>query len=255
MPLMEISRPVPLKRAYAGSYGSYSRSQKRSKYNYRSRKSRAYNNVYFRPQRLLRTGFPKSTTVKLKYVDYCSLNPSIGAYTYHAFSANSLYDPNRTSTGHQPMGFDQWSAFYNHYVVISSKITFKVFYSSGSTDNGQVVGVFLNDDVTGPASISDIMEQPLSKYVSGQSTYNVNSNMPLTAYNSFSAKRFFNVDRVADNTRNIGAVVTANPSDEAFFLCFFGTTPGAGADLPASHCTVEIEYLAMFSEPKDLPSS
>jgi hypothetical protein len=33
------------------------------------------------------------------------------------YNLNSLFDPDRTGVGHQPLGMDQWAAFYNRYRV------------------------------------------------------------------------------------------------------------------------------------------
>ncbi len=39
---------------------------------------------------------------------------------------NSLYDPDLSGVGSQPVGFDQWSAFYNRYRVISTNVQIRV---------------------------------------------------------------------------------------------------------------------------------
>lgn len=44
---------------------------------------------------------------------------SDGAYQYRM---NSLYDPDITSTGHQPNGYDQWINFYRKYAVYGVKV-------------------------------------------------------------------------------------------------------------------------------------
>lgn len=45
---------------------------------------------------------------------------SVGAYK--TFSLNSLYDPNFTGTGVQPLGFDQYAQLYTRYRVHSVRI-------------------------------------------------------------------------------------------------------------------------------------
>jgi len=37
------------------------------------------------------------------------------------FRLNGLFDPDFSLGGHQPMGFDEWSAFYGRYRVKSAK--------------------------------------------------------------------------------------------------------------------------------------
>jgi len=50
-----------------------------------------------RPQRLI---------VKLPYFQSGQLSSAIGAYVGQLFNLNSIYDPDRIGTGHQPLGVD-----------------------------------------------------------------------------------------------------------------------------------------------------
>ena len=50
----------------------------------------------------------------------------------HVFSANSLYDPDTTGTGHQPRGFDQLSALYKMYRVHTAEFLFTVVNTGAS---------------------------------------------------------------------------------------------------------------------------
>lgn len=84
-------------------------------------------------------GFPEKKTVTLKYSDYMTVDPGAGsgAATNYFFRALGCYDPDETGTGHQPMGFDEWSQIYQAYRVISSriKVTFRPF------DKDVIVGI------------------------------------------------------------------------------------------------------------------
>jgi len=63
------------------------------------------------------------TIVDLKYEDYREFSPLAASGNY-VFSGNSAYDPDVTNVGRQPTGFDEWSAYYSRYRVLSS--SFKV---------------------------------------------------------------------------------------------------------------------------------
>lgn len=58
---------------------------------------------------------PDSMSVTLPYYEYFALagSPSID----HLFLLNSIFDVNYTGSGHQPLGYDQWDAFFNRYRV------------------------------------------------------------------------------------------------------------------------------------------
>ncbi len=65
--------------------------------------------------------FPQKIKRTLNYVEDFTFTPNAGTSGW-VFSANSLYDPDVTSTGHQPMGFDQIMVFYQYYCVVKSSI-------------------------------------------------------------------------------------------------------------------------------------
>lgn len=70
------------------------------------------------PQMLIQPAQPRSQMVKFDYVVSFTLTEGaagIGASYVHRL--NSLYDPNSTGVGNQPLGYDQWSAFFNRSVV------------------------------------------------------------------------------------------------------------------------------------------
>jgi hypothetical protein len=44
-----------------------------------------------------------------------------------------MYDPDLTGTGHQPMGYDQWSALYSQFQVLSSHCRLRGTDTSGTS--------------------------------------------------------------------------------------------------------------------------
>lgn len=92
-------------------------------------------------------GIADATKVKLKYTEVITLTTNASTIpTYNLFSANSLYDPNYTGAGHQPLGFDEWmgtsatTGFYNQYIVfgMSYRVT---FVNTSATYTAQVAVV------------------------------------------------------------------------------------------------------------------
>lgn len=94
------------------------------------------------------------TFVKLPYADFFTINCGLATTEQYTYRMNSIYDPDYTSTGHQPMGFDQWKAFYEKYIVLGFKITLWV------QSLGQVYGTVSLHPDNDPAFIGNQMEQP-----------------------------------------------------------------------------------------------
>lgn len=205
----------------------------------------------FRPQSLLRVGFPKTTMVKLRYVDGFELNPGISTLATHNFRANSCFDPDLTGIGHQPMNFDLWSQLYNHYTVVGAKITARLFDNALSHSTGLVFGISLSDDSTFTTDVSTMMEQALARYTMGNAAKTDNAGRGLVARKGFSCKKFFNITNPMDNTSRIGANISSNPTELAHFIVFLGAPPGSIVDFGAHTVVINIDYVVVFSEPKE----
>lgn len=73
-------------------------------------------------------GFPDKVITKMKYGDKIDLS---GVQQTEVFRANSMFDPDLTIVGHQPMYFDQFALIYAKYRVRGAKITATFSYLSG----------------------------------------------------------------------------------------------------------------------------
>jgi len=206
---------------------------------------------YPSPQRILRTGFPIITTVNLKYAESFQLSSTYGATAAHNFRTNSPFDPNHSGGGHQPLGFDQWSGFYNHYIVLRSSMRV-TFTSAAANTTGIIVGAYLSDDTTVSGDPYTLIEQGLTHYKILNAS-NMNSK-PTTLSIRYDTRSYYNVTNVNDNIGRLGAGVTSNPTETAIYHVF-----QAGLDPTVATATVgvlvEIVYTVQFSEPKELASS
>lgn len=95
-----------------------------------------------RPERpILQRGllpFARSYRVRIPYSHETGHITSLGtASTGQAYRLNSLFDPDWTGTGHQPMQFDQLAGLYNKYMVYACKVDVEV---SNPTTDGMYVG-------------------------------------------------------------------------------------------------------------------
>lgn len=226
-------------------------SQKSKKRSYRRKRSYKKRRGVFRLQRQMPVGFPKTNMVKLRYVDSVQLNAIAGVIDTYVFRANSIFDPNFTGIGHKPNGMDQWGNFYNHYVVVGSKIKVTWATTSVTTTGGlSVRGVFLSDDTTYSTSLTDLLEQSQSR----RSTALPSTTKPTVTVKGYSAKKFFNITNITDNWSRLGANFGVNPQEIAFFVLYYGNA-NASVDPIAVTALVEIDYICVFSEPKELPQS
>lgn len=72
---------------------------------------------------------PERLNTKFHYKEVFTYSAATVPQRY-AFRGNSIYDPNQTGTGSQPIGRDQMSEFYNQYECYSSAIELVVVSSS-----------------------------------------------------------------------------------------------------------------------------
>lgn len=196
------------------------------------------------------TPLPQKLLSKHRYSTTIQLDPgAAGILASHVFSANGLYDPDITGTGHQPMGFDQLAVLYDHYTVIGAKITVKG--TNADTIYQQIVGINTLDDTTDPASgdINTMIEQGKTKYVVFGDAASTHSKT-ITA--KVAPKKFFGKSNMMDNAQLKGNAA-ANPTEQVYFHVV--AAPIQGVNSVPIQLHVLIEYVAVWTEPKALASS
>ena len=60
---------------------------------------------------------PATMYVSMRYTELLQLADAVTGLAYNVYNANGIWDPNFSATGHQPMGYDQWSTLYKTYRV------------------------------------------------------------------------------------------------------------------------------------------
>jgi hypothetical protein len=114
-----------------------------------------------------------------------------------------------------------------------------------------VCGVSLTDDITSTSSLNTLLEQSQTQKQTGTFTL---YNNPRTVTARYSPQQFFNVKDINDNWARLGSIISSSPTEEAYFSCFVGCANNA-FNPPSMNCLATIEYVVMFSEPKELPES
>ncbi len=213
----------------------------------------------FSPLKALKVGFPKKQMVKLRYASEGSMNVAVGGITNRVFRANGLFDPDKTGIGHQPLGFDQWMQFYEHYTVLKAKITLQPLPIDTSATIPSYFGVLLSANgtsATSKSSVEHLLESSelssmpiIGGLISDQTGRNkINPNF----VKWYDAKKFHNKKDVTSESELRGDAAS-NPTEQAFFEVFQAAI--GGNDPGNTEFLVIIDYYVEFSEPRPLTQS
>lgn len=231
--------------------------RKKQKYKRRPRKQYGKRKRYDRKEVSLfnqTPGFPlgQKFLYKTRYFENnISFNPpTAGLAINYIYSANGLYDPNISGVGHQPMGFDQLMAMFDHYTVIASKI--RVTFTNTDTGNSVLCGVRLNDDASPSIDPAQIVENGNGVYATLQPSGN-GSGSQKTLTCSFTPKKYLGVSHPMSE-KDLQGNGSSNPAEQAYF-CLWAADNSGGGDPAALEVNVTISYVAILTEPRELGTS
>uniref|UniRef100_UPI004047FF53 hypothetical protein n=1 Tax=Aliarcobacter sp. TaxID=2321116 RepID=UPI004047FF53 len=194
---------------------------------------------------------PDRYFTKLRYSELAgaTYSQAAGSPATYQFRINSIYDPNYTGTGHQPLGHDELGALYNRYRVYGMR--YKITFINRSTSYQAECALQLRPNVSAHTSMDTVFEAPYSKKcivgIEGGSSIKV-----LKGYASVAKIRGVSKKTVsADDTYQ--AQVGANPSVEPI-LTIYVRNNDATVDLFMAF-RVELEYFVCFFDRKILNQS
>lgn len=150
---------------------------------------------------------------KHKYSDTFQLS-LVGGQVYR-FNLNSMFDPNRTGTGHQPYGRDTLATLYNRYRVFRVSYALSFYNSSAPAK----VAVCPANIEMGASTVSEIIENPQSKWAiqyPGGSQKVIKGTIDLPKLTGRTKAQYMADDRYE-------ALTTASPL-EALILNIFGAS-------------------------------
>lgn len=213
---------------------------KRKKRNYRKR-SRAVTGVS--------SIFPKSRRAVLRYSSNMTLSSPYGAIASDYIHLNGCYAV-ESSGGHQPMGFDEYSLLYNHYIVVGAKVSCKVLdHTTGQAGPG-MVGIIVTDTTSPPYTTH-------TSYIEAKKgSYRALTNQRNTVSFGikYSTKKFYNLTDVKDNFDRLGSSLGSNPSELALGLIWYQCLNSSDVDSTII-IAYTVDYIIEFSEPKDIQAS
>lgn len=193
------------------------------------------------------TGIPDRTKVIMKYNQDINVTVDGTVGANYLFRCNSIYDPDQSGTGHQPLTHDQWQNFYQFYTVIGAKITCR-FVAIEDTDITQAVNASTNVGVTTIHSPGDTILSPAEFMENNRTTYGlVCAQKPITSITKkFSAKNFFGYSKVIDEA-DLGAAFGSNPANEAFWQLKFWPVNANGVNRRVA-VNIAIQYICVLRE-------
>lgn len=220
--------------------------------NYRKRYRRAVTTKNRRSVTLGK-GFPKKVVMTHKYK--CTLSATAnGTMQRYDFRANGMFDPEVAVGGHQPMYFDQMTALYDHYTVIGSriKITITRTHSANNGNDPIYFVLFNNDDTTvAGTSVIDVAESNSGRIKIAAPDGGGYHPTSLMLTSKYSTKKTYGNAQL--NNTNIQGSAVSDPAEQTYYTLCYQT--GANASNCAWQALVEIDYIAVWTEVKDIASS
>lgn len=190
-------------------------------------------------------------TLTLKYSTVQRLNSAITNTAENVYSANSLFDPDVSNVGHQPMLFDQMAAMYLRYKVTHSRIWVhcqNMGLIAGSS-RPTMVSVVVNDSSTAISSDDMAYETPF--------TWSTMTSPPeggmcvgkvATPWIDVAKFKGWRMSRDQD----YAALVTASPLIQLYYHVYADRVEGSTVDVQTR---VFIEYKVLFYDPKQVAES
>lgn len=186
--------------------------------------------------------------VTFRYVELFSNSITTATGAQQTMNANSLFDPNRTGSGHQPMGFDQLAAIWNRYRILRAKCTVKFISSASYFATVIPLNGLLVSAIADQATFQTAAEQRMAKTVAvgaGGPSPTVRFNASLDKVNGC-----LRVEYLADD--RFEASVGSSPT-EVITLTIGLFNPTGATIVP--YYSVQIDYLSDMHDPISLAPS
>lgn len=192
-----------------------------------------------------RAPIPYKLKTSMLYQERVTLAPAAGVASVNVFSVNGTFDPNITGIGHQPRGFDQLMALYDHNVVVSCDI--RVDYpgvGAGGNINPTIAFIAVRDFTTLGTTERDYLELGDCTYEICSPSQGYPTRLMMTCNpNKFLGRKSPLSDPHLKNSD------TSNPTEQCYW--HVGLAQASGLDPTSLPVTVVIKYTVVFIEPKD----
>lgn len=190
---------------------------------------------------------PSSYFTTLRYVSDRVGTGTLGALTTQIFSANGLYDPDITSTGHSARGLDNFCpTMFAHYTAYKTRI--KVV-THNSTSGYPIIWGISPQAGTTPLDINDYLEDRRTKWVVLSPT---GDDSEKTLSYTLGVGAFLGRKTTDDDICRGSS--TTNPSEQCYFHVFYSTLEVDSQNY-SWRSVYTLDYSTKFTEPATLAQS
>lgn len=188
--------------------------------------------------------FGLRTRRSIPYLGQVSLTGTASAVNAYVFSVNGCYDPDITSTGHQPMGFDSLMLFYNHYTVLGAKIKITCQNTSVTTSH---VAISISGSSTVTTDTFMLLENGQAAFAILTPAGVAGSIATLSTYCNCAKFQGMSPKLIMADP-NMRGDAASNPAEQMYF--HISTWNPVSAAVPSVYFDVNIEYDVIFHEPR-----
>jgi len=194
--------------------------------------------------------------VKLHYSQFVTFGSVAGLTVGTIFRGNSIFDPDLSGTGTQPLFFDQYASLYRYYCVLGSSIKAHLTLGDISTvakgtADFAIVPTSVSTSFSG-ASADEVMQQQYVKHT--VIALQQQGPVPVLRHYASTDKMFGNRNGTADmSDANYGALVTQNPGSAWFWHVVMW--PHDRAATVTNYIQVDITYYVVFTAPQRVATS
>jgi len=186
--------------------------------------------------------FASRYITKMKYSETFTLT---AVQPNQVMNLNSVFDPNRTGTGHQPYGFDQLAAIYNRYRVIATSYVINCYSGTSPIRFGCLP---CNDNPPNFSNMSELAENPRSRFriqLPNGSTQTITGKTYIPSLCGRTKAQYMADDRYQAQT-------SGSPQELALLFITAQTLADAQVDTTLA---ITMEYTVEFFDPNPIDQS
>ncbi len=195
---------------------------------------------------------PRKLPMRFTFNQRLSLTEgAVGTGATYVFRLNSLYDPNSTGVGTQPVGYDQWSTHFDRSIVTACDV--KITFHNNTASNAACRFGFF--PITGVSSIPTDVDAYASQWGAAHSMMGGASRTLSTLRKKYDVAKVLGISRLrlmddVQYTESTSGPAVAGVAQALLVLFISGVTAAVTANID-----VTLVYHCVFFDPITLSTS